>query len=189
MGAAGHQFLRRTLSPVSLIRAATTGGRRIRAHIENLLEEITTRRIGSEFALRQYAQLLLLDVVRAFADDPDLPAGWLKAYADPRLGPAMSLIHSQAAKPWTLDDLARACAMSRTSFADRFRMVAGTPPTTYLIQWRMLLAKRALRSPDMRIGAVASALGYGSDSAFSTAFKKQEGLSPSQYRAQLSNTA
>lgn len=189
LGPEGHGFLARTLAPVSHVRADAANGPRIRAHIEHLLEEICAERLGSDFALRQHAQLLLLDVIRAFADDPELPAGWLKAYADPQLRPAMSVIHGQVAKPWTLDDLARACAMSRTSFTDRFRAVAGTPPAAYLIQWRMLLAKRALRSSETRIGALAGELGYTSESAFSTAFKKQEGISPSRYRAQARQPA
>jgi AraC-like DNA-binding protein len=72
--------------------------------------------------------------------------------------------------------------MSRTTFAERFRATAGTTPLAYLSQWRMLLAQRALRDPSVRIGALAADLGYSSDSAFSTAFKREVGASPRHYR-------
>src|SRR5918999_495370 len=85
-------------------------------------------------------------------------------------------------KPWGLQELARAAAMSRTSFAERFRTVAGVPPLTYLNRWRMLLAQRALRDRDVRVGSLAYDLGYGSESAFSTAFKREVGESPLRYR-------
>ena len=76
----------------------------------------------------------------------------------------------------------RAAAMSRTSFAERFRTVAGTPPLTCLNRRRMLPAQRALRGSDIRIGSPAVDLGHGSESAFSTAFKRQVGESPLRYR-------
>lgn len=91
-------------------------------------------------------------------------------------------MHSQPDRPWGLAELARAAGMSRTSFAERFRVAAGTPPLAYLSSWRMILAQRALRDPDARVGTIAAELGYGSDSAFSTAFKREVGVSPLQYR-------
>ena len=75
--------------------------------------------------------------------------------------------------------------MSRTTFAERFRTVAGIPPLTYLNQWRMLLARRALRGRDLPITALATELGYASDSAFSTAFKRVVGESPLRYRRRV----
>jgi AraC-like DNA-binding protein len=72
--------------------------------------------------------------------------------------------------------------MSRTSFAERFRAVAGMPPLTYLNQWRMLLARRALRNSDVRVGSLASELGYSSEASFSNAFKREVGESPLRYR-------
>jgi AraC-like DNA-binding protein len=91
-------------------------------------------------------------------------------------------MHAEPGKPWSLPELAHAAAMSRTSFAERFRTVAGQPPLTYLSRWRMLLAQRALRDRDVRIASLASDLGYASESAFSTAFKREVGESPLRYR-------
>jgi AraC-like DNA-binding protein len=94
-------------------------------------------------------------------------------------------MHGEPGEPWRLDELARAAAMSRTSFAERFRTVAGVPPLTYLNQWRMLLAQRALRAGDVRVGSLALELGYASESAFSTAFKREVGESPLRYRNRM----
>ena len=82
-------------------------------------------------------------------------------------------------------ELASAAGMSRTNFAERFRKVAGAPPLAYLSRWRMVLAQRALRDPDVRVGDLAAELGYGSESAFSNAFKREIGESPLHYRRRL----
>ncbi|MEO3798197.1 AraC family transcriptional regulator [Nonomuraea sp. B10E15] len=79
----------------------------------------------------------------------------------------------------------RAAAISRTSFAERFRTVSGVPPLTYLNRWRMLPARRALRDGDVRVGSPATELGYASESAFSTAFKRKVGESPLRYRRRV----
>jgi AraC-like DNA-binding protein len=91
-------------------------------------------------------------------------------------------MHSQPDTLWSLNELARAAAMSRTAFAERFRTVAGMPPRAYLNRWRMMLAQRALRDDDVSVGSLASELGYASESAFSTAFKREVGQSPLRYR-------
>jgi AraC-like DNA-binding protein len=88
-----------------------------------------------------------------------------------------------------LNELARAAAMSRTSFAERFRDVAGMPPRAYLNRWRMMLARRALRDADVSVGSLATDLGYASESAFSTAFKREVGESPLRYRYRVRDQA
>ena len=121
-------------------------------------------------------------MLRSYLGQASLPPGWLRVLTDERLRPAVSLMHAEPGRPWRLDELARAAAMSRTSFAERFRDVAGVPPLTYLNGWRMLLAQRALRDGDVRVGSLAASLGYASESAFSTAFKRTLGESPLRYR-------
>jgi AraC-like DNA-binding protein len=182
----GKDLLLQALPPVVHVDRSNTVGPQLRGHVQRLFEEIVAQRVGSDFAIRQYGQLLLLDVVRGFMSDTEMPAGWLKVLSDERLRPALALIHGQPAKAWSLEDLARASSMSRSTFAERFRQAAGAPPLSYLITWRMLLAQRALRSPDTRVGALAFELGYSSESSFSNAFKRHHGTSPSAYRAALS---
>jgi AraC-like DNA-binding protein len=179
---AGRDLLLRALPAVVHVGAASVVGPPLRGHVQRLFEEILANRVGSDFAIRQYAQLLLLDVIRGFMHDTEMPAGWLKVLTDDRLRPALALIHGQPAKSWSLEELAREAAMSRSAFAKRFRSVAGTSPLAYLINWRMLLAQRELRSADSRMQALARDLGYSSESAFSNAFKRNVGESPQNYR-------
>lgn len=179
---AGRELLLGALPPLVHVGASSAVAPQVRGHVHRLFSEMAADRVGADFAIRQYGQLLVLDIVRGFMQDADMPPGWLKVLADERLRPALALIHEQPAKTWSLEDLARASAMSRTTFAQRFRDVAGTPPLAYLIHWRMLVAQRELRGGDTRVGALAFELGYSSESAFSSAFKRSVGMSPLAYR-------
>ncbi|GAA5131763.1 AraC family transcriptional regulator [Pseudonocardia adelaidensis] len=181
---AARALLLQALPPLGHVRSSD-GATGLRATLDRLLDEVTGNRAGSAFAIRQYGQLLLLEVLRAYVHQAELPAGWLRALTDERLRPAIGLMHAEPGRPWRLEELARAAAMSRTSFAERFRTVAGVPPLTYLSRWRMLLAQRALRDGDARIGSLAAELGYASESAFSTAFKREVGESPLRFRQAL----
>lgn len=186
---AGLALLRTALPSLVHVQAGTSAASRVGGVLERLFEEASSGRLGSGFAIRQNGQLLLLEVLRAYLEQEEPPVGWLRLLADEPLGPALRLIHEQPGKPWGLVELARAAGMSRTSFAERFRAVAGTPPLTYLSRWRMLLAQRALRDPDVRVGALAAELGYSSESAFSNAFKREVGESPLHFRRRTRATA
>lgn len=179
---AGRALLAQALPPVAHVHGSAPTAVHVRGTIHRLFDEVTRNRVGSAFAIRQHGQLLLLEVLRAYIDQAELPPGWLRLLADERMRPALDLMHSAPGKPWGLRELAHAAAMSRTSFAERFRTVAGVPPLTYLARWRMMLAERALRDGDVRVGSLATELGYASESSFSAAFKRELGESPLRYR-------
>ena len=189
LNAAGRTLLLEALPPVAHVRASPTTGANLRGSIHRLFDEVAGNRIGSAFAIRQHAQLMLLEVLRAYVEQADLPPGWLRVLTDERLRLALTLMHSQPDKLWGLNELAQAAAMSRTSFAERFRDVAGMPPRAYLNRWRMMLAQRALRDADVSVGSLATELGYASESAFSTAFKREVGESPLRYRYRVRDQA
>jgi AraC-like DNA-binding protein len=178
----GQALLLQALPPVGRVRASAAAATHLRSTLDRLFDEVAGNRMGSAFAIRQYGQLLLLEVLRAYVNQAELPPGWLRLLTDERLRPALTRMHDEPGRPWGLEELARAAAMSRTSFAERFRTVAGVPPLTYLSRWRMLLAQRALRDGDAGVGSLAVELGYASESAFSTAFKREVGESPLRYR-------
>jgi AraC-like DNA-binding protein len=182
---AGEALLLRALPPLAHVRASAAAATNLRGTLHRLFDEVTGDRVGSAFAIRQYGQLLLLEVLRAHVDQAELPAGWLRLLTDERLRPAVAVMHADPGRPWGLEELARAAAMSRTSFAERFRTVSDVPPLTYLHRWRILLAQRALRDGDVRVGSLASELGYSSESAFSNAFKREVGESPLRYRRRV----
>jgi AraC-like DNA-binding protein len=129
------------------------------------------------------AQLVFVQVLRiSLADTAALPPGWLRGLADDRVAPALRLMHADPAHPWRLEELAHAAALSRTAFAVRFRDTVGVPPLTYLLTWRMSLAARTLRQDATPVAVLAREVGYGSESAFSNAFKRAMGTSPRNYR-------
>jgi AraC-like DNA-binding protein len=151
--------------------------------LAELVAERRTDLPGNQLAAAQLSQLLFIQILRAHLQTSGpIPAGWLRAIGDPRIAPAMRLMHADPSRSWGLDELADACAMSRTSFANRFRDVAGSTPLAYLSGWRMHLATRALREGKKPVAVLALELGYSSESAFSTAFKRAVGESPRAYR-------
>jgi AraC-like DNA-binding protein len=90
-------------------------------------------------------------------------------------------VHEDPAYRWTLADLAGRAGMSRSSFALKFKQMVGIAPMEYVTRWRMLLAADRLTETGQSVSEIALSLGYESDSAFSTAFKKTMGVSPRQY--------
>jgi AraC-like DNA-binding protein len=109
--------------------------------------------------------------------------GWLAALRDPVVGQAMSLLHADPAHAWTVDELARGVAVSRTVLVDGFVRLLGRPPIRYLTEWRLNLASGLLRSTDAGVGEVALRVGYTSEEAFSRAFKRAFGQAPTYWRA------
>ncbi|WP_393100248.1 AraC family transcriptional regulator [Streptomyces sp. LN325] len=183
LGRAGEELLLHALPPLLHVQAAAEEAPVLRWLLDQLLRELTAGRAGADFAADQLAQLMFVQVLRAYLADADaLPAGRLRALADERISPALRLMHADPGRPWQLEELARAAAMSRTSFAQRFRTVAGVPPLTYLLDWRMSLARRALRDGETSVSALAQKVGYTSESAFSNAFKRTTGVAPRRYR-------
>ncbi|MFI1486805.1 AraC family transcriptional regulator [Streptomyces sp. NPDC020747] len=178
-------LLRRALPELVHVRADSPEAGVLRWLIGQLVAELRTGRAGVEFVSAQLAQLMFVQVLRICLTDSDgLPPGWLRALADERLAPALRLMHGDPAHPWQLEELARAAAMSRTTFAVRFKEAAGVPPLTYLLNWRMSLAARALRQDSTPVAALARSVGYTSESAFSNAFKRAVGVAPRTYRAE-----
>jgi AraC-like DNA-binding protein len=151
--------------------------------VQQLVHECSAQRSGHALMIEQLSQMLFLQALRIhLTHGEQVPPSWLRAMTDERLLPALRRMHEQPGRDWQLEELARACAMSRTSFAVRFKALAGVSPLAYLTQWRMQLARRALRHDPRPMGAWVGELGYASESAFSHAFKRISGLSPAQYR-------
>ena len=128
---------------------------------------------------------MFVEVVRRhLAALPPEQTGWLAGLRDPVVGRALALLHERPAHPWTLEDLARGAAVSRTVLAERFTHLVGDPPIQYLTRWRMQLAARLLAEDASKVAAVAAQVGYDSEAAFSRAFKKAAGVPPAAWRRQ-----
>jgi len=176
-------LLSEALPPWLRVDGATEQAARFRWLLGELVNERKRRLPGGALVASQLAQLLFVQILRAQMDgDGCIPPGWLRALGDPRLVPAVQLMHDEPARAWHLDELARACAMSRSTFAARFTATAGIAPLGYLARWRIHLACKALRDEELPVASVATLAGYSSQGAFSNAFKRMTGVSPSLWR-------
>ena len=149
--------------------------------IEQMQEEMRGPQPGSSLVVQQLATMLLVQALRLHLAEGSRDAGWLCALADPQMRVAISAMHDDPGQRWTVQSLARRTGMSRTAFAVKFKRIVGQPPLDYLMRWRMLRAADQLTHTNASIATVAQSLGYGSESAFSTAFKRTMGCSPRKY--------
>lgn len=180
---ARQDLLLDVLPPLIHVGAGSEAATTLRWLLEHLARELAADRPGVGTARAQLAQLIFVQALRAYLEEADGAArGWLRALSDERIAPALRLMHGEPGRDWTLMELARASAMSRTSFAQRFKASAGISPLAYLTNWRMRLAERDLRRADASVAIVARRLGYTSESAFSNAFKRVRGVAPRRLR-------
>lgn len=175
------EVLLRTLPP--LIQVRTSGGQaRLRGSIELMMEELREARPGSSLVAQHLSHMMLLQALRLYLSERShRDVGWLAALADPQLSGAIAAMHADPSRAWTLQELASVAAMSRSTFAQRFRDRVGETPIAYLTRWRMMLAGERLASGRDTIERVAMSLGYESGPAFNTAFKRVMGSSPRRF--------
>jgi AraC-like DNA-binding protein len=157
----------------------------VEASVRYAAGELTAGRFASSSLMARLSELLFVEAMRQYsATFSDQEAGWLKGVVDPQVGRALAAIHHNITSPWSADSLAKEVSMSRSAFVDRFTTLVGMPPIRYLTVWRLQAAKRILRETSKTIAQLAQEVGYGSDEAFSRAFKREFGLSPSRWRDQ-----
>lgn len=182
-GAAARQLIG-TLPPILGIAAGEApGGAWLDGTLRLMATEARELRPGGEAVITRLADIVVIQAIRAWLEgDPAARTGWLGALRDPQIGRALALIGRDAARPWTVATLADAVAMSRSAFAARFTALVGEPPMAYVARWRMQTALGWLREGDATLAELAERLGYGSEAAFSRAFKRFNGISPGAAR-------
>jgi AraC-like DNA-binding protein len=150
--------------------------------LERMRQELSDPRPGGFLVAQHLAHMMLVQALRLYlADGPQGGVGWLFALADAQISAAIQAMHSKPAHHWTLEDLAAEAGMSRSAFAQRFKATVGQSPMDYLARWRMLVASDRLGNTRESIAEISLSLGYESESAFGTAFKRVMGCSPRQY--------
>lgn len=159
------------------------GERRLAALVQLVNDESRGLRPARDVILARLLEVLLIEALRSTAGST-APPGLLRGLGDERLAVALRRIHERPAQPWTVAQLAKEAALSRSTFFDRFQREVGVPPMEYLLQWRMALAKDLLRRKDQGIADVAERVGYSSASTFSVAFARHVGIPPSIYARQ-----
>ena len=152
--------------------------------LQLISHEALAEQVGSLAIVNRLAEIIFIQVVRAFADasEPQIP--FLAALADPHISQALSAIHQQPANQWSVEKLGRIAGMSRSSFSNRFSDLVGMTPHQYVTLIRMQRASRALSKTDDSISGISISAGYKSEAAFSSAFKRFFGVRPGEYRKQ-----
>jgi transcriptional regulator GlxA family with amidase domain len=148
--------------------------------VELVREESRERRPAREVILAHLLEVLLIEALRSTAGTAASP-GLLRGLADERLAVAIRRMHESPTKAWTVAQLAKEAALSRSAFFERFSRAVGVAPIEYLLGWRMALAKDLLRRKEVTVAEVAEQVGYSSASTFSVAFTRHVGLPPTHY--------
>lgn len=153
--------------------------------IERMRQELSDAQPGDFIVAQQLATLVLVDALRLhLSNERHQHVGWLFALSDKRMRAAIDAMHASPGRKWTLKTMAEQAAMSRTTFALRFKEAVGFSPMEYLTRWRMMLAADRLIHSRDTILHIGLALGYESEKSFSTAFKRVMNCSPRRYSRQ-----
>jgi AraC-like DNA-binding protein len=146
--------------------------------------ELYDPELASIIVLNRLVDVVLIYLLRGWLRSrPDtMPVSWLRALSDPTVTSALSAMHAEPARAWTLDSLAGELGVSRATLVRRFTALVGEPPATYLTKWRMDLAARRLRDTDETVDSIAGSVGYQSVYAFSRAFSRARSIPPGRYR-------
>lgn len=169
------------LPPLIHLPATSPYSTSLKAVLGLLADETETIRPGDAISATSIANLVLVHTLRAHVAAMPFNTGWFGAIRDKQIGAALSLMHGDIAKRWTVNELASTIGMSRTIFAQRFKKFVGFAPLDYLLRWRMTVAGQELKS-GKSLSKVADSVGYSSETAFNSAFKRITGESPGRYR-------
>jgi AraC family transcriptional regulator, alkane utilization regulator len=145
--------------------------------------EARAARPGNAAMLGRLTELMFVEILRQYMQQlPPGQRGWLAGVNDVHVGKALRLMHADPARAWTVSELAREAAISRSALAERFTQLIGESPMRYLVRWRVQLAKQMLRDGGSSVAEIAARVGYGSEAAFNRAFKRGAGSPPATWR-------
>jgi transcriptional regulator GlxA family with amidase domain len=162
----------------------------VRELVRTGVSESSAERPGGASIRTKLSELLFVEAMRRYAASAaDSGRGWLAGVQDVQVGRALSLLHGDPSRPWTVESLARMVGTSRSALAERFATLVGQTPIQYLTRWRLALAAQALREEDVSISRLAERSGYESEAAFSRAFKREYGVAPSGWRGKATASA
>jgi AraC-like DNA-binding protein len=171
------------LPPVLCVRRAAQAGSRFAHLTEFAQSELREQRAGNREVLLRLSELMFIAAMGCHIESlADSGSGWLAGLRDPLVARVLSLLHARPARAWTLDELACEAGTSRSVLVARFKVLVGLPPMRYLAAWRMQLATRLLAEREGKVRAVAEAVGYDSEAAFSRAFTRHVGSNPAAWR-------
>mgnify|MGYP001556027001 FL=1 len=177
------ELLSGLLPDLLYIRSSDEEAGRLTRIVEMIGEESHCQLAGRELVMGRLVEIMLVEVLRRpLLQIEGQRTGWLSGMADPQIAMSLQKMHSEVARHWTVEMLAKQVGMSRAVFARRFAECVGLGPATYLANWRIALAKDALLNTNRSVNDIGLSIGYLSDSAFSTAFSRIVGYSPASFR-------
>jgi transcriptional regulator GlxA family with amidase domain len=154
----------------------------LQATIRCLITEVSGMMPGSQTIVSRLTDMLFIHILREWSLAQACSPNWLRALNDPRIGPALALIHERPVKAWTVARLAKKVGYSRSPFTVRFKRVVGESPQGYITRVRLQRAAQMLKEGHDSLRAIALAAGYESESSFSKAFKRQFQKTPGHFR-------
>ncbi|WP_201314936.1 AraC family transcriptional regulator [Dyella sp. EPa41] len=189
MRSLGGSFLFDDANPALLVSLLprvvhVQGSTRLSQLVRMVGEEVADQKPGADFVLARLVELLLVDAMREVSST-SAPPGLLRGLGDERLAPALRQMHARIDLPWSVEQLSRVAALSRSAFFERFNRLVGVAPMEYLLAWRIEVAKGLLRDGELSVAEIASRVGYASASAFSVAFSRHAGMPPGKYARSL----
>ena len=190
-GERAHALFLDALPPVVVVPATSPAAHALDWALAQIEHEVRTQPLGAGLVAEHLATVMLIHVLRLHltqnsaqdASDVGALPGLLAGLAVPVVATALRALHAHPARAWTVAGLAATVGVSRSTLAARFSRSLGRGPLEYLTQWRIALAAQQLRAGDRTLASIATAVGYGSESALSTAFKRVLGSSPRAYLA------
>jgi AraC-like DNA-binding protein len=162
--------------------------KRLATLVQLVSDESRAQRPARDVVLARLLEILMIEALRSTAGTA-APPGLLRGLADERLALAIRRMHESPTQPWTVAQLAKEAALSRSAFFERFSRAVGVAPIEYLLAWRMAMARQLLRRNECSVAEVAQRVGYSSGSTFSVAFTRHVGLSPSRYAQEQMRSA
>jgi AraC-like DNA-binding protein len=182
---AGRELIASMPDVIHLEAAGSPRLDRMYGVIRLMAAEAEELRPGGEAVITRLADIIVIQAIRAWIEqDPAARTGWLGALRHPQVGRALTLIHEDPARDWTVATLAHELSMSRSAFAAHFTELVGEPVMSYVTRWRMYVAHDALRHDQATVAELAGRSGYRSEAAFARAFKRVMGIPPGAVRRQ-----
>ncbi|MGC3937950.1 AraC family transcriptional regulator [Roseobacter sp. EG26] len=185
---AKHILMQRLPPIIHLRNYGETAGKWMEATLRMIGDETGGLRMGSDLIALKMSEAILAQSIRSFVESADAPEWGLGGFSDKHLRRALDAFHKSPDQVWTVENLAHAAGMSRTSFAVLFQKKMDMTPMQYVTSWRIEIAKKHLVDPSNTLTDAAEYAGYASDSAFARVFKKETGMTPASFRRQATSS-
>lgn len=179
---AQHILMERLPPYIHIKNYGGSAGRWMEASLRVIGEEAGGLKMGGDLIALKMSETIFAQAIRSFVEGHDAIQWGLGAFSNKNLSRALDAFHKSPANHWTVETLAKAAGMSRTSFAVEFQKLMSMTPMEYVTKWRMAVAKKVLLSPGSSLADAAESAGYASDSAFTRAFKKESGKTPAEFK-------